>query len=169
MAADIEDAFVIAEGGTDGGVAMGFGDVKIAGVINGEGDGILQERFGGEEFGLQAGREAELVDDFDRIADRLRGGRAEVGGLEGSDQNDGEDGEHGAGLYEMTRESQFFWFHGTERYETGKRTETTNPAGRDEWARKLNRRMGGDLFGLKWILGMLNEKLKRENRECRQL
>jgi hypothetical protein len=77
---------------------VGFGDVEIALVINGESDGIREERFGGEEFRLETGREAELVHDFDRIADGLVGGGtggAEVGSLEGREQGEGEGGEHG--------------------------------------------------------------------------
>jgi hypothetical protein len=96
MAADIKDAFVITESGTDSGMAMRFRHVEVAEVIDSEGDGVLQERFGGEEFGFETGREAELVDDFDWIADGLGSGGAEVGRLERSNESDGEDGEHGA-------------------------------------------------------------------------
>jgi hypothetical protein len=69
MAADVEDAFVIAEGRADSGMAMRFSDVEISLVIDGEGDGILEERFGGEEFGFESRGEAKLLDDFDGVGD----------------------------------------------------------------------------------------------------
>ena len=95
VAADIENTFVIAESGADGGMAVRFYDVKISLGIYGEGDWILQERFDGEEFGLKAGWEAKLIHHFDGITDGLRSGRTELGSLKDGDEREGEDGEHG--------------------------------------------------------------------------
>ena len=61
VAADVEDAFVKAIGGADGGVAVGFGDEDAAFFVDVKGDGIGEHRFSGEEFDFPAGRDFEAL------------------------------------------------------------------------------------------------------------